>query len=75
VSKTVHKPPCPDQRIHQAPSFRYQNLSQFGRIQIDRTEEIRKWAGKLKEIRQNVKDVKDAIVAANNHYRGYGLEL
>jgi hypothetical protein len=26
----------------------------------------------LKETRQNVKDVKDAIVAANNHYRGYG---
>ena len=45
---------------------------QFGRIQIDRTEEIKKWADKLKEIRQNEKDVKAAIVAANNHYGGYG---
>jgi uncharacterized protein YecE (DUF72 family) len=46
--------------------------SQFGKIQIDRTEEVRNWAGKLKEIRQNEKDVKAAIVAANNHYGGYG---
>jgi uncharacterized protein YecE (DUF72 family) len=45
---------------------------QFGKIQIDRTEEIRNWAGKLKEIRENEKDVKAAIVAANNHYGGYG---
>jgi hypothetical protein len=43
---------------------------QFGRIQIDRTEEIMKWADKLKEIGQNEKDVKAAIVAANNHYGG-----
>jgi uncharacterized protein YecE (DUF72 family) len=45
---------------------------QFGKIQIDRTEEIRNWAGKFKEIRQNEKDVKAAIVAANNHYGSYG---
>jgi len=46
--------------------------SQFGKIQIDRTEEIRKWANKMKEVRQNEKDVKAGIVAANNHYGGYG---
>jgi uncharacterized protein YecE (DUF72 family) len=46
--------------------------NQFGKIQIDRTEEIKKWADKLKEIKQNEKDVKAAIVAANNNYRGYG---
>ena len=45
---------------------------QFGKIQIDRTEEIRNWATKIKEVRQNEKDVKAAIVAANNHYGGYG---
>jgi uncharacterized protein YecE (DUF72 family) len=45
---------------------------QFGKIQIDRTEEIRNWANKIKEVKQNEKDVKAAIVAANNHYGGYG---
>jgi hypothetical protein len=29
----------------------------FGKIQIDRSEEIKKWADKLKEIRQSEKDV------------------
>ena len=45
---------------------------QFGKIQIDRTEEIRNWANKMKEIRQNEKEMKIGIVAANNHYGGYG---
>jgi hypothetical protein len=43
-----------------------------GKIQIDRTEETRNWTNKMKEVRQNEKDVKAAIVAANNHYGGYG---
>ena len=46
--------------------------TQFGEIQIDRTQEIRNWANKIKEVRQNEKDVKASIVAANNHYGGYG---
>jgi len=46
--------------------------TQFGKIQIDRTEEIRNWTNKIKEVRHNEKDVKAAIVAANNHYGGYG---
>jgi len=46
--------------------------SQFGKIQIDRTEEIKKWAKKMKDVTQNEKDVKIGIVAANNHYGGYG---
>jgi uncharacterized protein YecE (DUF72 family) len=46
--------------------------TEFGKIQIDRTEEIRNWAAKMKEVKQNEKDVKAAIVAANNHYGGYG---
>lgn len=45
---------------------------QFGKIQIDRIEEIRNWANKIKEMKQNEKDVKIGIVAANNHYGGYG---
>ena len=48
------------------------NENQFGKIQIDRTEEIRNWANKMKEVKQNERDVKIAIVAANNHYGGYG---
>jgi hypothetical protein len=44
---------------------------QFGKIQIDRTEEIRNWAGKMRSVRQNNRDVKIGIVAANNHYGSY----
>ena len=45
---------------------------QFGKIQIDRTEEIRNWVNKMKDVRKNEKDVKIGIVAANNHYGGFG---
>ena len=45
---------------------------QFGKIQIDRSEEIRSWAHKMKDVKLNEKDVKVGIVAANNHYGGYG---
>jgi len=45
---------------------------QFGKIQIDRTEEIRNWASKMKDVKQNERDVKVGIVAANNHYGGFG---
>jgi uncharacterized protein YecE (DUF72 family) len=45
---------------------------QFGKLQIDRTKEIRKWTEKFKEVRQNENDVKTGIVAANNHYGGFG---
>lgn len=44
----------------------------FGKIQINRTQEIKNWANKMKEVKQNEKDVKIGIVAANNHYGGYG---
>jgi uncharacterized protein YecE (DUF72 family) len=46
--------------------------NQFDKIRIDRIEEIRNWANKMKELKQNEKDVKIGIVAANNHYGGYG---
>ena len=45
---------------------------QFGKIQIDRTEEISNWANRMKDVRRNEKDVKVGIVAANNHHGGYG---
>jgi uncharacterized protein YecE (DUF72 family) len=45
---------------------------QFGKIQIDRSEEIKNWANRMKDLRQNEKDVKIGIVAANNHYGVYG---
>ena len=45
---------------------------QFGMIQIDRSEEIKKWTEKMKEVEQQEKNVKIGIVAANNHYGGYG---
>ena len=45
---------------------------QFDKLLIDRTEEIRNWVNKMKEISKNEKDVKIGIVAANNHYGGYG---
>ena len=31
--------------------------NQFGKVQIDRTEEIRNWANKMKEVKQNERDV------------------
>ena len=46
--------------------------NQFGKIQIDRTQEIRNWSNKIKELRRNEKDIKAAIVAASNPYGGYG---
>ena len=46
--------------------------NQFDKIRIDRIEEIKNWADKMKEVKQNEKDVKIGIVAANNHYGGYG---
>jgi len=42
----------------------------FGRIQIDRVLEMQKWADGIKAI-QNER-LKLAIIAANNHYAGFG---
>jgi hypothetical protein len=41
----------------------------FGRIQIDRVLEMEKWAENVKAIEERVKH---AIIAANNHYAGFG---
>jgi hypothetical protein len=42
----------------------------FGRIQIDRILEMEKWAEKIKT--DEDERVKLAIIAANNHYAGFG---
>ena len=44
----------------------------FGRIQKDRTEEMKYWTDKFRAVQENEKDVKIGIVAANNHYAGFG---
>ena len=42
----------------------------FGRIQIDRVVEMQKWAGNIKTVEDE--RIKLAIIAANNHYAGFG---
>jgi uncharacterized protein YecE (DUF72 family) len=42
----------------------------FGRIQIDRVLEMEKWAENIKTVEDE--HVKLAIIAANNHYAGFG---
>jgi uncharacterized protein YecE (DUF72 family) len=44
----------------------------FGRIKKDRTKEMQLWTNIFKDIQNNEKNVKNAIVAANNHYAGFG---
>jgi hypothetical protein len=36
--------------------------------------EMWNWATKLKDVQQHEKDVETAMVAANNHYAGFGPE-
>ena len=43
----------------------------FGRVQIDRVLEMQKWAENIKNV-QGDEHIKLAIVAANNHYAGFG---
>ena len=43
----------------------------FGQIQIDRVTEMEKWAENIKNVQKN-EHIKLAIVAANNHYAGFG---
>jgi uncharacterized protein YecE (DUF72 family) len=46
--------------------------TEFGKIQKDRENEMKYWADKFKDTQDNKKDVKAGIVAANNHYAGFG---
>lgn len=49
----------------------------FGKIQKDRVLEMKKWAGEIKKVgkgnvRGKNKEVRLAMIAANNHYAGFG---
>ncbi len=44
----------------------------FGNIKKDRTKEMQLWTNILKDIEKNEKNVKNAIIAANNYYAGFG---
>ena len=44
---------------------------EFGRIQRDRLLEMEKWAENIKKI-QDDELIRLAIIAANNHYAGFG---
>lgn len=44
----------------------------FGKIQRDRISEMQRCTDELKNVRRFEKDVKAAMVAANNHYEGFG---
>jgi uncharacterized protein YecE (DUF72 family) len=44
----------------------------FGKIQKDREQEMEYWFDKFRTAQQDENDVKAGIVAANNHYAGFG---
>jgi uncharacterized protein YecE (DUF72 family) len=44
----------------------------FGKIKKDRIKEMQLWTDIFKNIQKNEKNVKNAIIAANNHYAGFG---
>jgi uncharacterized protein YecE (DUF72 family) len=46
--------------------------SDFGKIQKNREQEREYWSDKYRATEENEKDVKAGIVAANNHYAGFG---
>lgn len=46
--------------------------SDFGEIQKDREQEMKYWTQKFKGVQENEKNVKTGILAANNHYAGFG---
>jgi uncharacterized protein YecE (DUF72 family) len=44
----------------------------FGKIQKDRVLEMKQWVEELKSVQRFEKNLKVAIVSANNHYAGFG---
>ena len=45
---------------------------QLGRLQRNRIDEMQRWAMEIKNIEKYEKDVKMALISANNHYAGFG---
>jgi uncharacterized protein YecE (DUF72 family) len=50
------------------------NEKDFGTILKNRASEMLSWANRLKEVQEHEHDVEAGLVAANNHYAGYGPE-
>jgi uncharacterized protein YecE (DUF72 family) len=50
------------------------NEKDFGTILKNRASEMLSWANRLNEVQEHEQDVEAALVAANNHYAGYGPE-
>jgi len=48
------------------------NEKDFGKIQKDRVEEMKRWTDKIKQVKEHEHNVKIGIVAANKHYGGFG---
>ena len=48
------------------------NERDFGKINKDRTKEMEIWSKILLDVDRKVDDIKTAIIAANNHYAGFG---
>ena len=48
------------------------NERDFGKINKDRTKEMEIWSKILLDVDRGVDDIKTAIIAANNHYAGFG---
>ncbi len=48
------------------------NERDFGKINKDRTKEMELWSKILEDVDRKVNDMKMAIIAANNHYAGFG---
>lgn len=46
--------------------------SNFGKLQRDRSLEMKGWADKISRLEEREKSLKIGIVAANNHYGGFG---
>lgn len=44
----------------------------FGKLQRDRSLEMKGWADKISQLEEQEKSLKIGIVAANNHYGGFG---
>jgi len=44
------------------------SIEEFGKVVRDKSEEIKAWAGKIKEIQEKVSSI---VIATNNHYQGF----
>ena len=47
------------------------SIEDFGKIQIDRMVDMQQWADSIRSVQQDER-IRLAIVAANNHYAGFG---